>query len=44
MREEVEMVRSFRKLEGEEFLKVKKELLVANNKKMMEKMLKSWEK
>ena len=26
-------------LEGEEFLKVKKELLVANNKKMMEKML-----
>ena len=26
-------------LEGKEFLKVKKELLVANNKKMMEKML-----
>ena len=26
-------------LEGEEFLKVKKEKLVANNKKMMEKML-----
>ena len=26
-------------LEGEEFLKVKKERLVANNKKMMEKML-----
>ena len=34
MREEVEMVRSFRKLEG-------KELLVAKNKIMMEKLMKT---